>query len=374
MSDSEKTKTTWAPNPSIEARRLQSKKDSTPWNIAGSSPVKQCTRGRRVALVRPPTPDNNEDVLCSPCGNRKRSLFLSPDDCSAVSSLTGGDASGGSGALETSTRFIGETAAMVKMMEEFMICPRCNEKVSVTMTSKGSGIATFTRIECADITCTFVHVDSPLPANVPLLENAGSENIKRNTDYAVNVLYVLGLMASGDGGTEATRLLGLLGLPNATTMQARTFGNVEKQIGPVMQTIANEVILEDLKQEVKEFYGEKTMPGDDDNRKLYDVWLAKELPADDFELWPKITASADMGWQQKGSGRRYEPGIGMNGGYTEEDLDAETTKTGRRKRGKKKKELTHPFASGARRQAIQDAVQKIATSTFLHQRKSRGQE
>ena len=254
MSDSEATKSsTWAPSASIEAKKLRSKQDATPWNIAGTgSPVKGRTRGKKVVLFRPATPDN-DGLLCSPCPGRKkkdtgRKRLFSPsstDDNSAVSSLTGGSSSR-SEDKAPSTRFIGETSAMIKMMEEFMVCPLCNDKVSVTMTCIGSGIATFTRLQCTDKTCSFVHVDTPLSANVPLTADSGSEKIKRNTDFAVNVLYVLGLMASGDGGTEAARLLGLLGLPNSTTMQARTFGNVEKQIGPVIQEIADELIVDNI--------------------------------------------------------------------------------------------------------------------------------
>ena len=135
-----------------------------------------------------------------------------------------------------------------------MICPLCQEKVTVTMTSKGFGIANVTRVQCNSKTCTFVHVDMPSSATVPLLEDAGSESITRNSDFAANVLYVLGFMASRDGGTEAARILGLLGLPNATTMQARTFGYVERQLYPVISDIADEEILENLRAEVAVYY------------------------------------------------------------------------------------------------------------------------
>ena len=177
------------------------------------------------------------------------------DNGSAVSSLTG-DSASLSGREQApgeqqSTRFIGETAGSITMMEKFMVCPLCTCKVSVSITSKGYGLATVTRIQCTDKTCTFVYVDKPAPAEVPLPDDAGSEKIKRNTDHAINVLYMLGFMASGDGGTEAARVLGLLGLPNATTMQSRTFSAVERQIGPVIQSIADEVIVGNLKKEVR---------------------------------------------------------------------------------------------------------------------------
>ena len=39
---------------------------------------------------------------------------------------------------------------------------------------------------------------------------------------------------------------------------------------------------------------------DDNNNKLYDLWIENKLPP---EQWPRIGGSTDMGWQQKGSGR-----------------------------------------------------------------------
>ena len=51
-----------------------------------------------------------------------------------------------------------------------------------------------------------------------LLSNS---KITRITDFAVNVLCVLGFLSSGDGGTEAARLLGMLGIANDATMEAQ---------------------------------------------------------------------------------------------------------------------------------------------------------
>ena len=307
MSDSEGTKASstawWTPSAAIEARKLNCKADkAAPWsNIAGTgSPVKTRTRGNRVLLERPPSPDLS---YCSPCsGPPHKRLLL--EECSTISSITGDSFSAGN--APESTRFIGETGPMIKMMEEFIVCPLCNQKVSVTMTSKGFGIGNVTRLQCTDKTCTFVHVNKPSPANVPLLEDAGSELISRNSDFAVNVLFVLGFIASGDGGTEAARILGLLGLPNATTMQARTFGYIERQLYPVIASIAEDVVRENLLQEVKIYYGETTMPND--NRKQYDVWLEGGIM--DESLWPRLTVSADMGWQQRASGKRYNSASG----------------------------------------------------------------
>jgi hypothetical protein len=52
------------------------------------------------------------------------------------------------------------------------------------------------------------------------------------SDYSLNVLYVLAFITCGDGGAEAAKLLGLLGLANDTTMETRSFQIIEERIGP----------------------------------------------------------------------------------------------------------------------------------------------
>jgi hypothetical protein len=69
-------------------------------------------------------------------------------------------------------------------------------------------------------------------AHVPLPN--GSINMARNTDYALNIAFILSLVQSGNGGTKAARILGMCGLPNSTTMQARTFGKIEETTAPII--------------------------------------------------------------------------------------------------------------------------------------------
>jgi len=137
---------------------------------------------------------------------------------------------------------------------------------------------------------------APASADIPLEENAGSALITWSTDFALNVTYVLAFIASGDGGTEAERILGLNGLPNSTTMQS-AFSKIEQRMSGSIQDFTNEIVLNNLREEVQLTFGDKT---DNNNNKLYDLWLDKKLPQ---ELWARIGGSTDMGWQQKGSGR-----------------------------------------------------------------------
>ena len=52
------------------SKKTWQKKDATPWNIAGTgSPVNSRTRGKRVALAWPPSPDPS---ICLLVYNSKR--------------------------------------------------------------------------------------------------------------------------------------------------------------------------------------------------------------------------------------------------------------------------------------------------------------
>lgn len=119
------------------------------------------------------------------------------------------------------------------IMERHIHCPDCGSAVKVSFPSKM--IATTVRLDCTDLSCGFVDVEKPMVASPTLPE--GSRNIKRNSDSAINILFVIAFLSKGDGGTEAAHLLGLLGLPNSTTMDGSSFGSIEKQVGPRMRRI-----------------------------------------------------------------------------------------------------------------------------------------
>jgi len=107
---------------------------------------------------------------------------------------------------------------------------------------------------------------------------------------------VLAFLASGDGGTEAERVLGLNGLPNSTTMQS-AFSIIEQRISGSMQQCTDKIVLCNLREEVQLTFGNEK---DENNNNMCDLWVENKLPQD---KWPRIGGSTDMGWQQKGSGQ-----------------------------------------------------------------------
>ena len=115
---------------------------------------------------------------------------------------------------------------LLDLMERNTLCKLCAGPVKVEV--KTTCLASSIKLFCLDKkNCGHLDYSSgPAAADIP---DAVYEDDKRerSTDYAVNVLYVLSFLASGDGGTEAAKLLGLLGLPNDTTMESRSFSIIE---------------------------------------------------------------------------------------------------------------------------------------------------
>ena len=292
----------WQPDATAEARRLGSTEDD--WNLPGGASV---TRGgqRRSARVLIPTPRQ----IFAGAGEDEDSV-RGEESSSTVSSLTGdGDSTSSSPKKKRfwkppATRVIIEVNPVKNLLEKYFSnsCPKCGAALEVTFPS--ICVASGCCLSCTnEVGCTFVDLVGPVKSNVPSADDA-SQNIKRNTDSALNVLYVIAFIASGDGGAEASRLLGLLGLPNSTTMQSRSFGNIEREISPVIQDYTKEIIQQNIKLEVSLHYGDRV---DSNNNKLYDLWLENKLPV---ELWPRLDGCADMGWQQKGSGRKRNSNSG----------------------------------------------------------------
>jgi len=59
------------------------------------------------------------------------------------------------------------------------------------------------------------------------------------------------MISNGSGSTEAAKILGLLGLPNDTTMEGRSFHIIEERIGPIIRQLTDEILLENLIEEVR---------------------------------------------------------------------------------------------------------------------------
>lgn len=130
------------------------------------------------------------------------------------------------------------------------MCRLCGSK-DVSVRFPTVCIATHTVIKCNDCVWEDGGADKPVPAtNVPLFANQTPLKV-RSTDYAVNNLFVLCHLASGDGGREAGRLLGFLGLPKSTSMSQRAFTDIESRLGPVIRAVTEEIITNNLIKECK---------------------------------------------------------------------------------------------------------------------------
>ena len=280
----------WRPAAANEARRLGNTEGD--WNLPGGGQLPR-TRGASSSVCIPRPRDLFGDSVIDGDG--------SVGDCqsSAASSLTDSTSTKRKYWKPPATRVIVEVIPVKTLLDKYLTtaCPRCESNLQVTFPT--TCVASGCRLECGNKGgCTFADLVSPAGSAIPLAGDAGSEKIKRNTDSALNILYIFSFIASGDGGTEAARLLGLLGLPNCTTMQGRSFGNIEREVSPVIQAYTKDILLDNLKHEVALTFQNQV---DEHGKKLFDRWMDNDLQE---SLWPRVDGCADMGWNQKGSGRR----------------------------------------------------------------------
>jgi hypothetical protein len=179
-----------------------------------------------------------------------------------------------------------------------LACRDCGQAVKVTL--RNLCLATHIGIECTNEECGFLlHPVAPVGTTMHV---ARGDNFERSTDYAINVLYVLGFISMGDGCTEAARLLGLIGLPNDTTMKSRSFTIIEDRVGPILRQLCNELILENLIEEARLSMAETH---DEHDFKVWKSSLTDKTVKLSMAKMPKIDGSYDMAWQQKGSGNQY---------------------------------------------------------------------
>jgi hypothetical protein len=179
-------------------------------------------------------------------------------------------------------------------------CSKCLGPVEVSI--KTVCIASRVILTCTNEDCGFVYNGAhPAPAN---LQNTDDDR-ERTTDFAINILYVLGFLSVGDGGTEAARVLGMLSSPNNTTMETRSFPTIEERINTKMERLAEDVLLENLTEEVRLSLAALGI----DNSNDFNLWKdsLKSEPAIvlNKSKFPLIDVSFDMGWQQRSSGNRY---------------------------------------------------------------------
>jgi hypothetical protein len=201
------------------------------------------------------------------------------------------------------TRVLIEVAQLEKVFDQ-LGCPNCGEPLKMSVQTVC--VATSIGMECTSQECTYLfHPQQPVATTIHGTEDDKDDNYERSTDYAVNVLYVLGFLSMGDGPTEAGRLLGLLGLPNDTTMESRSFGIIEERVAYMIRELCDEIIRENIVEEAK-----ASMELSDTQDEFdFQLWL-QSLEDDTMGplplgKYPRLDGSYDMAWQQKGSGHQY---------------------------------------------------------------------
>jgi hypothetical protein len=148
-------------------------------------------------------------------------------------------------------------------------------------------ITSYCYLRCEN--CTFIEEGAaPALAKLPQYTN----KFVRTNDYALNCLFVVATIANGVGSIEASRLLELLGLPNDTTMETRSFGMIEERLAPTIWSLHEAILFENLKEEVR-------LSTDESDFVLWEHSISStnnyKLPTNRY---PQLSVSFDTGWNQ----------------------------------------------------------------------------
>jgi hypothetical protein len=270
----------WNRNAQKEASKLSHKEGD--WNLAGSEGITETRTRQNRRKKRQYKSDSSESEDEESYSVEESISSTSEEDTTLENEVT------------EPMRVIVETASIQNLVERNMICPECQGKVE--MIHETVTLATKWRIQCLNTECNFIDHSDALAAAVLHTDDVKRE---RSTDYAVNVLYVVGVIANGDGATEASRMLGFLGLPRPATMKGFNFAVIEDRIAPTIWKLHEEIMLENLKKEVRATVTENE----------YHIWQQSLDPSSPIQLdkkdYPKIRSSYDTGWNQRLSGKLY---------------------------------------------------------------------
>ena len=168
----------------------------------------------------------------------------------------------------------------------------------VTDKRDGGGIGTIPNIECDNEKCR--HEASVEIPNTGIGHTRNNNN--RVTDHAVNVQFVLSHLCSGDGGAEAEKTLGFLGLPCSTTMH-NVFTKVEAAICPFVEELTKESLRDALCREI--WATPERQPEGFSFHKWKEAVERHDTTCDP-ELCASVWLSMDMGWNKRSSGRTMD--------------------------------------------------------------------
>ena len=283
MSSQRKQQSQWKPTASAEGAKLAPKE--TDWNLAGATATITTTRTRHGGEGRPRLRQSYSSSSASSSDASYREVESSEAATDDEAMLNVDEDSN----RAPPTRIIIEVEQLKRTLKEFSLCKVCQGPMEVSLNAKGFGLATKIELSCLNPDCTFVHHgQEPAATKVHASNHDGYDRL---TDYAVNCIYDISFIASGDGPTEAEKLLGLLGMPNDTSMGSTTFKRIEDRLGCFIRDLADAILLGNIKAEVK-----ATLPNESD----YDQWVRSidpevATPPLPKERYPRIKGSFDNG-------------------------------------------------------------------------------
>ena len=189
-------------------------------------------------------------------------------------------------------RAIVENDGLINLIQENCVCRYCHKDLEFTLPT--CCVTAIPQLECVNKRCSAsVTQASYLTSDLP---SASSQ--RQQTDFACNILYVLSFIASGDGGCEAQRVLGFLGIANFASMAKSSFSSIEQRISHAIQAVTNAALELNLQDEVRD---EMKDDIDFDFNEWMNAYINKSINYRSPMKYPMLSVGTDMGWQKRSS-------------------------------------------------------------------------
>jgi hypothetical protein len=192
-------------------------------------------------------------------------------------------------------RFLGETEGIRQLViAEAAVCANC-KKGKLLVSFESVGIATDIHTKCS-------HCKQWSSSGYESTEmSSGPKSIARNTHQSANILFVLAMLLSGDGGTEARHITGLLDMPTSASIDRTNFPSIKYDLATRIIDFTKELLEKNMMEEVKLWSKDNPSFNIAEWR---EAWENNRPLA--FHLMPTLVVSYDMGWQKRSSGNRYD--------------------------------------------------------------------
>ena len=169
--------------------------------------------------------------------------------------------------------------SLKSLVESNARCFECGR--NLILTEATTGLATEVLLTCQNSGCKLKHKNKVKKTKVK--EHKFRSDSAES--FAINCQFVISLLQTGCGSTEAETTMTYLDLPNGPSFRTKTFAKIQDAIWPIIKNISDTCMKDEQNDKIKETLGENMYEEQFLQKKL----IPAQVP---------LTVMYDMGWNK----------------------------------------------------------------------------